>query len=159
MRCEEIRECERKARWQYDVDDKGTKQGATQARDTRSKSAGTKGNGKTPTEVILIDDDDDDDEEDAHAVAHSLDILPKRVAFTHPALVVPRSSTGFTPGHTPIPASSKSKGKGKGKGKSSANETGIEEDWTTCPVETCSGQGTDLLAKEGDYDGPFELFV
>lgn len=46
----------------------------------------------------------------------------------------------------------------KGKGKSRADETGVEEAWTTCPVSTCDGRGTDLLAEEG-WSRPFEFFT
>ncbi|GAA5982635.1 hypothetical protein JCM10908_006726 [Rhodotorula pacifica] len=53
---------------------------------------------------------------------------------------------------------SKAKGKGKGKAKSRADETGVEEDWTTCPVASCDGRGTDLLAEEG-WARPFEFFT
>ncbi|BGP43808.1 hypothetical protein JCM10450v2_008006 [Rhodotorula kratochvilovae] len=48
--------------------------------------------------------------------------------------------------------------KGKGKARSRADETGVEEDWTTCPVAACDGKGTDLLATEG-WARPFELFA
>lgn len=48
--------------------------------------------------------------------------------------------------------------KSKGKARSRADETGVEEDWTTCPVAACDGRGTDLLASEG-WSRPFELFA
>lgn len=69
-------------------------------------------------------------------------------------------------------ASRQSKGQGKGKsmkknlvppskGKRKADsfEVATDPDWTACPVASCSGEGTDLLAPEGDYSGAFELFV
>lgn len=48
--------------------------------------------------------------------------------------------------------------KGKGKSKSAQDQTGVEEDWTTCPVSTCAGQGNDLLAEKG-WSRPFELYA
>ncbi|GAA6055703.1 hypothetical protein JCM3770_001029 [Rhodotorula araucariae] len=55
-------------------------------------------------------------------------------------------------------APSRVKGKAKGKARSRADETGVEEDWTTCPVAGCDGKGSDLLATEG-WARPFELFA
>ncbi|KAK4701581.1 hypothetical protein P7C70_g4649, partial [Phenoliferia sp. Uapishka_3] len=56
---------------------------------------------------------------------------------------------------------SKGKGtmKGKGKEKSRADETGVEEAWTTCPVVSCDGALSDLLAKDDDMARPFEAYV
>ncbi|KAK4048676.1 hypothetical protein OIV83_004646 [Microbotryomycetes sp. JL201] len=42
----------------------------------------------------------------------------------------------------------------KGKAKSRSDETGIEEEWTTCPVVSCSGEGTNLLAPPGSNAVP-----
>ncbi|GAA5973776.1 hypothetical protein JCM11641_003149 [Rhodosporidiobolus odoratus] len=53
---------------------------------------------------------------------------------------------------------SKAKTKDKGKAKSRADETGVEELWTICPVVACDGKGGDVLV-EGGYQGPYELFV
>lgn len=61
-------------------------------------------------------------------------------------------------GGTTAASNGSTKGKGKGKGKSRADETGVEEDWTTCPVLTCDGKGSDLLAEEG-WAKPFEFFT
>lgn len=52
----------------------------------------------------------------------------------------------------------KASSKDKGKGKSRADETGVEEAWTTCPVVTCDGKGSDVLAEKG-WARPYELFV
>ncbi|KAM0749664.1 hypothetical protein T439DRAFT_36354 [Meredithblackwellia eburnea MCA 4105] len=100
MRCEEIKEAERKSRWTMDVDGKG------------------KGKGKA-SDVITFDD-----KEEAE-----------------------------------IGGSGKGKKLGKGKEKSRASETGIEENWTTCPVVGCEGAQSDLLAGDDDYSRPFEAFV
>ncbi|GAA5912624.1 hypothetical protein JCM6882_004693 [Rhodosporidiobolus microsporus] len=66
-------------------------------------------------------------------------------------------------------ASSSTKGKGKraapapsakakGKARSRSDETGVEEEWTTCPASSCDGKGGDVLAEEG-WARPYELFV
>lgn len=97
MRCEGIKEEDRKARWRMNVD----------RRD----------------EVVFVDDDEELDYVDEETT------LAARLSG------------------------------GKGKGKSRAGETGVEEAWTMCPVASCDGAGTDLLAAEGDCAGAFELFV
>lgn len=55
------------------------------------------------------------------------------------------------------------KGKGKGKGKAIVLENGdgdgVEKDWMTCPVIGCNSAGTNLLAREGSWEGAFEMFV
>ncbi|KAI5481849.1 zinc finger, RING-type protein [Pseudohyphozyma bogoriensis] len=80
-------------------------------------------------EVLLLDDSDDDADDDGND------------SINPPLTTTTNSMKG-----------------GKGKEKSRAGETGVEEAWTTCPVAWCDGN-TDLLAKEGSYNGAFELFV
>ena len=96
-------------------------------------------------------DDDDDDGDDGHTNHGGSARQP-------PAAKRRRADDGGT---TSIRAngfgSAKSKG-AKGKGKSRADETGVEENWTTCPVSTCDGRGSDLLAEEG-WAKPFEFFT
>ncbi|GAA6015959.1 hypothetical protein JCM10207_006820 [Rhodosporidiobolus poonsookiae] len=48
--------------------------------------------------------------------------------------------------------------KDKGKARSRADETGVEERWTACPVASCDGRGGDVLAEIG-WARPFEVFV
>lgn len=141
-RCQEIKERE-KGGWVMDVDE-GVGRG------------GSGGKGKAREPLLLSDDDDDDDDlygDGDDDDFHLSDDLPPT-----------RSSKS-----TSKRASKKDKGKGKaaiappssklkGKGKSRADETGIEELWTTCPVSTCDGHGTDLLATEG-WSKAYELFA
>lgn len=135
MRCEEMAAAERKARWTMDID----------ADEVEVEVAG-KGKGKGK-ELIVLDDEDEDDQDDQDSIIVSKSLRPKTRA-TKP--LPKKSSKG---------KASKLDPKGKGKSRSMATETGVEENWTTCPVEGCGGEGTDLLAKEGDYRGAFELFV
>ncbi|KAK4331144.1 GMC oxidoreductase [Rhodotorula toruloides] len=137
-RCQEIRERE-KGGWVMDVDEDG---------------GGGKGKGKAREPLLLSDDDDDDLYGDAHdADFYFSDEMPPARSSKSSAKRSSKRDKGK--GKATAAASSS---KLKGKGKSRADETGIEELWTTCPVSTCDGNGTDLLATEG-WSRPYELFA
>lgn len=129
MRCEEIKEAERKNHWTYDV--KGNE---------KVGAAGSKGKGKGKAEVVLLDDEDDSDDD------------------KNESNFGPTRNSKNSKSTAPYSKISAGKGKGKGKEKSNASETGVDESWTCCPVVKCAGT-TDLLAKDGDFSGPFELFI
>ncbi|GJN94134.1 hypothetical protein Rhopal_007208-T1 [Rhodotorula paludigena] len=117
-----------KGRWYLDVDD------GPAAGKGRTKDKG-KGKGKAPA-VTLETDDEADDERSA-----------AKNGVNGKAAATGKASTAKT----------KSMGS-KGKAKSRADETGVEENWTSCPVATCDGRGSDLLATDG-WARPFELFA
>ncbi|GEM11270.1 GMC oxidoreductase [Rhodotorula toruloides] len=136
-RCQEIREREKGA-WVMDVDE--------------SDGGGGKGKGKARDPLLLSDDDDDlygDGETDF--------CLSDHVPPTRSSKSSSKRSSKKDKGNGKATASSTSS-KLKGKGKSRADGTGIEELWTTCPVSTCDGAETDLLATEG-WSRPYELFA
>ncbi|BGP35714.1 CDC16 protein [Rhodotorula toruloides] len=138
-RCQEIRERE-KSGWVMDVDD--------------GDGAGGKGKGKAREPLLLSDDDDDDLYGDADDTDfYFSDEMPPARSSKSSSKRSPKKDKGKA--KTTAAASSSNL---KGKGKSRADETGVEELWTTCPVSTCDGNGTDLLATEG-WSRPYELFA
>lgn len=136
MRCEEIKEAERKARW-TEIGGKGKE--------------------------LVIDDDDEEEEEGEDD--GELDYVDDVPTSTRSSRAGPtrrsngNNSKGDSTRATPYAKPTTTTTTGKGKGKSRADETGVEELWTECPVTGCAGDGTDLLAKEGHWSGAFELFV
>lgn len=149
MRCEAIKEVERKARWKMGV--------------------------HASKEVIDLADDDDDDELEYVDVIPSfrpLNSLPRRSTRANP---LPDPLTSFSPSKKALPTPRSkppiAKNKGKGKAKVNIGEADeVDREWTSCPVFACTGPKTDLLLKnppsaEGEYErefdttGAFELFV
>ncbi|POY74964.1 hypothetical protein BMF94_1940 [Rhodotorula taiwanensis] len=131
-RCRAIREQE-KGGWVVDSNGLAT---------NGYKAATGKGKGKVPEMPGTLSLDDDDNDEPAPE--------PDATSSSRPAKR--RRPNGSD---SALPSTSS---KGKGKGKSRADETGVEEDWTTCPVVTCDGKGSDLLAEEG-WARPYEVFA
>ncbi|GAA5870627.1 hypothetical protein JCM1840_004820 [Sporobolomyces johnsonii] len=146
-RCEEIRAAE-KGRWVMDVDGEDERGGGG----GRRRQA-RKGNGKGKGKAVwtLLEDDSDPDDLYAAAAADSAD-SESSSDFASSA------AAGAAPRRLPPVPTSKSKAKAKGKSRSRADETGVEENWTTCPVATCDGRGSDLLASEG-WGRVFELYA
>lgn len=97
---------------------------------------------------FYLSSSDSDDDTDGYSIRGD--------SARHPPAAKRRRTDGG--GHPAAAPNGSTKGKGKGKGKSRADETGVEEDWTTCPVSTCDGRGSDLLAEEG-WAKPFEFFT
>ncbi|GAA5875220.1 hypothetical protein JCM3774_004173 [Rhodotorula dairenensis] len=98
-------------------------------------------------EVYLSSGSDDESDDDPSTGANSASLRPTKR----------RRQNGASATAPPPPPENAGRGN-KGKGKSRADETGVEEDWTTCPVSTCDGRGTDLLATQG-WSRPFEFFT
>ncbi|GAA5923110.1 hypothetical protein JCM1841_000072 [Sporobolomyces salmonicolor] len=151
-RCEEIRATE-KGRWVMDVEGENEGGGGAGRRGQASKGSG-KGKGKANAVLTLLEDDSDPDDLYATA-ADSADSDPSSDFASTMAAGAPRP---LAPVPTEASATSKPKAKTKGKSRSRADETGVEENWTTCPVATCDGRGSDLLASEG-WGRVFELYA
>lgn len=124
MRCEEMKELERKSRWKMEEATSRVKKVAKNVQRVNGR-------------VVVTTDSEDDL------------LVPSAFGPTRSRT----TSTKPSPSPYPLPSTQ------KGKGKSLAAETGVEENWTMCPVLGCDGNGTDLLAKEGKLTGAFELFV
>ncbi|GAA5908585.1 RING finger protein [Sporobolomyces salmoneus] len=154
-RCEEILEKERGG-WVLDVD--------LEDADREEEGVGRspkKGKGKK--RVIEIDEEEEDDDDLYAPPPSNSNSEDQSISSSKPRRLPPKNlaSTGKIPvGGTTTSSKAKTKGKGKGKGKSksSQDETGVEENWTTCPVSTCEGKGNDLLAEKG-WSRPFELYA
>ncbi|GAA6024131.1 hypothetical protein JCM8202_004265 [Rhodotorula sphaerocarpa] len=133
-RCRAIREQE-KGGWVLDDDDDSPRKGKRKANEM-------------PGTLSLADEEDEDD---ADGLYEPNGDIP--VSGRSPKRRKPNGVDQLAAG-----ATTSTKGKGKGKAKSRADQTGVEEDWTTCPVATCDGKGSDLLAEEG-WSRPYELFT
>lgn len=155
MRCEAIKEAERKGRW---------KQGVHPSKEV----------------IDLANDDDDDDDEleylDVTVIAPTKPAPSRRSTRANPLPSTEQSFSLLPPGKsysksprvkTPLPA----KNKGKAKAKVNIGEADeVDREWTSCPVFACTGPKTDLLLKnppaaDGEFErdmdttGAFELFV
>ncbi|KAK4054017.1 hypothetical protein OIO90_003662 [Microbotryomycetes sp. JL221] len=100
--------------------------------------------------ILVVDDSDDEDDLDFVATDDDSDEA-RRTNRKRAKLALDVSKTDT--------ASASTSSSGKGKSRSRADETGIEEDWTACPVTDCSGEGTNLLAPAGSNAGAFPIYV
>ncbi|KAM0789915.1 hypothetical protein ACM66B_006756 [Microbotryomycetes sp. NB124-2] len=137
-RCREIRKQERDGRWQMDVDGPAAKAKRTVFVDDSDDDE------NDPD--FYIDSTFDDEDEDYRRGRKNKNKRQRKNPDDDeedPQLVVSSSASSSNPK--------------KGKSKSRADETGVEEEWTTCPVASCSGHGTNLLAPQGSVAGAFPV--
>ncbi|GAA5844113.1 hypothetical protein JCM11251_001823 [Rhodosporidiobolus azoricus] len=122
----------------------------------KKENGATKGKGKSVAFTANTASDIAVDA-DFEMTPSELDALDGGAGFLSSELDFDTSSLSSSrPSHTaPAPAPS---AKAKGKARSRSDETGIEEDWTVCPVASCDGKGGNVLA-QGGWARPYELFV